>query len=206
MSGTLFIISAPSGAGKTSLIEALVAAVTDIYVSISYTTRPKRAGEMEGKDYHFVSRDTFQQMSQQAVFLEHAEVFGNAYGTSENWVKEQLQNNQDVILEIDWQGAQQARKALSKDIHQTSIFILPPEKKTLLDRLQNRGQDNAEVIEKRMAQATRDMSHYVEYDYVVINDDFDRALLDLQAIVRAGRLRQERQSQENVRLLQELLA
>lgn len=206
MSGTLFIISAPSGAGKTSLIEALVAAVTDIYVSISYTTRPKRAGEMEGKDYHFVSRDTFQQMSQQAVFLEHAEVFGNAYGTSENWVKEQLQNNQDVILEIDWQGAQQARKALSKDIHQTSIFILPPEKKTLLDRLQNRAQDNAEVIEKRMAQATRDMSHYVEYDYVVINDDFDRALLDLQAIVRAGRLRQERQSQENVRLLQELLA
>ncbi|HEY9136157.1 MAG TPA: guanylate kinase [Pseudomonadales bacterium] len=206
MSGTLFIISAPSGAGKTSLIEALVAAVTDIYVSISYTTRPKRAGEMEGKDYHFVSRDTFQQMSQQAVFLEHAEVFGNAYGTSENWVKEQLQNNQDVILEIDWQGAQQVRKALSKDIHQTSIFILPPEKKTLLDRLQNRAQDNAEVIEKRMAQATRDMSHYVEYDYVVINDDFDRALLDLQAIVRAGRLRQERQSQENVRLLQELLA
>lgn len=206
MSGTLFIISAPSGAGKTSLIEALVAAVTDIYVSISYTTRPKRAGEMEGKDYHFVSRDTFQQMSQQAVFLEHAEVFGNAYGTSENWVKEQLQNNQDVILEIDWQGAQQVRKALSKDIHQTSIFILPPEKKTLLDRLQNRAQDNAEVIEKRMAQATRDMSHYVEYDYIVINDDFDRALLDLQAIVRAGRLRQERQSQENVRLLQELLA
>lgn len=206
MSGTLFIISAPSGAGKTSLIEALLATVADIYVSISYTTRAKRAGEIEGKDYHFVSRDTFQQMSEQAVFLEHAEVFGNAYGTSENWVKEKLQSNQDVILEIDWQGAQQVRKTLPKDIHQTSIFILPPAKKTLLDRLQNRAQDNAEVIKKRMALATSDMSHYVEYDYIVINDDFDQALQDLQAIVHAGRLRQERQSQEKGRLLQELLA
>ncbi len=206
MSGTLFIISAPSGAGKTSLIEALVNTVPDISVSVSHTTRAKRAGEQEGKDYHFVSRDSFQQMVAQGVFLEYAEVFGNAYGTSESWVKEQLKNNQDVVLEIDWQGAQQVRKALPKDIHQTSVFILPPAKKTLHDRLQSRAQDNNEVIEKRMTLATSDMSHYVEYDYIVINDEFDQALRDLQAIVHAGRLRQERQSREKNALLQDLLS
>jgi len=206
MSGTLFIISAPSGAGKTSLIEALLDSVKDILVSISYTTRPKRSGEKEGEDYYFVSQDSFQQMVGQSDFLEHAEVFGNAYGTSESWVNEKLKNNQDVILEIDWQGAQQVRKLLAKNIHLTSIFILPPSKKTLLERLQNRALDNDEVITKRMAQATDDMAHYVEYDYIVFNDDFHKALKDLQAIVFSGRLHQKRQSQEKTSLLKELLS
>jgi len=206
MSGTLFIISAPSGAGKTSLIEALLGSIKDILVSISYTTRPKRSGEKEGQDYYFISQGDFQQMVEQSDFLEHAEVFGNAYGTSEPWVKEKLKNNQDVILEIDWQGAQQVRKLLAKSIHLTSIFILPPSKKTLLKRLQNRALDNDEVITKRMAQATDDMAHYVEYDYIVINDDFHQALKDLQAIVFSGRLHQKRQSQEKTSLLKELLS
>ena len=206
MSGTLFIISAPSGAGKTSLIEALLGSIKDILVSISYTTRPKRSGEKEGQDYYFISQGDFQQMVEQSDFLEHAEVFGNAYGTSESWVKEKLKNNQDVILEIDWQGAQQVRKLLAKSIHLTSIFILPPSKKTLLKRLQNRALDNDEVITKRMAQATDDMAHYVEYDYIVINDDFHQALKDLQAIVFSGRLHQKRQSQEKTSLLKELLS
>jgi len=205
MSGTLFIISAPSGAGKTSLIEALLSSVKDILVSVSYTTRPKRSGEKEGEDYYFVSPDSFQQMVGQSAFLEHAEVFGNAYGTSESWVKEKLKNNQDVILEIDWQGAQQVRKLLGQSLHLTSIFILPPSKKALLERLQNRAQDKNEVISKRMAQATDDMAHYVEYDYIVFNDDFNQALQDLQAVVFSGRLHQERQSQEKASLLKELL-
>ena len=205
MSGTLFIISAPSGAGKTSLIEALLDSVNDILVSISYTTRPKRSGEKEGEDYYFVSPDNFHQMVGQSDFLEHAEVFGNAYGTSESWVKEKLNNNQDVILEIDWQGAQQVRKLLGQSLHLASIFILPPSKKSLLERLQNRAQDNDEVITKRMAQATDDMAHYVEYDYIVFNDDFHQALKDLQSIVFSERLHQKRQSQEKASLLKDLL-
>ena len=206
MSGTLFIISAPSGAGKTSLIDSLLNSVNDILVSVSYTTRPKRIGEQEGEDYYFVSPESFQKMVGQSAFLEHAKVFGNAYGTSEPWVKEKLKNNQDVILEIDWQGAQQVRKILGQSLQLTSIFILPPSKKALLERLQNRAQDNDEVITKRMAQATADMAHYVEYDYIVINDDFNQALQDLQSIVFSGRLHQMRQSQEKTSLLKELLS
>ena len=205
MSGTLFIISAPSGAGKTSLIEALINSVDNILVSVSYTTRPMRNGEIEGEDYHFVTKEAFLKMVREAVFLEHAEVFDNAYGTSELWVRDKLKNNQDVILEIDWQGAQQVRKALSRDIDLTSIFILPPSKKILQDRLQKRAQDDSEVIKKRMAQATNDMSHYIEYDYVVINDNFDQALKDLQSIVYASRLKQNKQSQDKVLLLKDLL-
>ena len=206
MSGTLFIISAPSGAGKTSLIEALINSIDNILVSVSYTTRPMRNGETEGEDYHFVTQEAFQKMVEEAVFLEHAEVFGNAYGTSELSVRDKLENSQDVILEIDWQGAQQVRKTLTNDIDLTSIFILPPSKKTLKDRLQKRAQDDSEVIKKRMAQAANDMSHYVEYDYVVINDNFDQALKDLQSIVYASRLNKNKQSQNKVTLLKDLLS
>lgn len=206
MSGTLFIISAPSGAGKTSLIEALINSIDNILVSVSYTTRPMRNGETEGEDYHFVTQEAFQKMVEEAVFLEHAEVFGNAYGTSELSVRDKLENSQDVILEIDWQGAQQVRKTLTNDIDLTSIFILPPSKKTLKERLQKRAQDDSEVIKKRMAQAANDMSHYVEYDYVVINDNFDQALKDLQSIVYASRLNQNKQSQNKAILLKDLLS
>ncbi|TNF34072.1 MAG: guanylate kinase [Gammaproteobacteria bacterium] len=201
--GNLFIISAPSGAGKTSLVKALVEADPSIVVSVSHTTRTPRPGEVDGVNYHFVDEARFHQMAAEGAFLEHARVFGNHYGTSEASVRAQLAAGHDVILEIDWQGAEQTRKQLPDSI---SIFILPPSREVLHQRLTGRGQDDAAVIAKRMAEATSEMSHYPEADYLVINDDFNTALADLAAIVRAARLSQRQQQQTQAALLSRLLA
>lgn len=182
--GTLFIISAPSGAGKTSLVAEILAQINNIQASISHTTRDCRPGEKNGINYHFVDRQQFVTMIDNNAFLEHAEVFGNFYGTSQEWVKATLETGIDVILEIDWQGAEQVR---SKFADSQSIFILPPSKQALRERLNDRGQDHAEVIEKRIAAATEEMSHYVEADYLVINDDFALALEQLKSIISAQR-------------------
>lgn len=182
--GTLFIISAPSGAGKTSLVAEILAQIDNIQASISHTTRECRPGEQDGVNYHFVGREQFLTMIENNAFLEHAQVFGNFYGTSEEWVETTLNKGIDVILEIDWQGAEQVR---SKFVDSQSIFILPPSKSALRERLNGRGQDHAEVIEKRIAAATEEMSHYVEADYLVINDTFALALEQLQSIISAQR-------------------
>ena len=182
--GTLFIISAPSGAGKTSLVAEILAQINNIQASISHTTRDCRPGEKNGINYHFVDRQQFVTMIDNNAFLEHAEVFGNFYGTSQDWVEATLNTGTDVILEIDWQGAEQVR---SKFAESQSIFILPPSKQALRERLNDRGQDHAEVIEKRIAAATEEMSHYVEADYLVINDDFALALQQLKSIISAQR-------------------
>jgi guanylate kinase len=182
--GTLFIISAPSGAGKTSLVAGVLAQINNIQASISHTTRDCRPGEQNGINYHFVDHQQFVTMIENNAFLEHAEVFGNFYGTSQEWVEATLNTGTDVILEIDWQGAEQVR---SKFADSQSIFILPPSKQALRERLNGRGQDHAEVIEKRIAAATEEMSHYVEADYLVINDDFALALEQLKSIISAQR-------------------
>jgi len=202
LTGTLFIISAPSGAGKTSLVNALLENSRGIKVSVSYTTRSLRPGEVDGVNYHFVSRETFIARMEQGDFLESAEVFGNFYGTSQDWVKKQLADGIDIILEIDWQGAQQVRRLLPAAV---SIFILPPSRKTLLERLQGRGQDDEKIIAKRYAEAVNEMSHYSESDYIVINDDFQQAVNDLAAIVQSQRLRQARQDRVHQQLISELL-
>ena len=185
--GTLYIISAPSGAGKTSLVKALIDSEAQIRVSVSHTTRAMRPGEVDGVNYHFVSREQFHAMLDKTAFLEHAEVFGNLYGTSQDWVKQTLIDGFDLILEIDWQGAQQVRRLMPEA---KSIFILPPTQEALRHRLTNRGQDSGEIIERRMREAVSEMSHYVEYDYLLINDDFAHALSDLKAIFRANQLLQ----------------
>jgi guanylate kinase len=201
--GTLFIVSAPSGAGKTSLVNALIADCKDIKVSVSYTTRPIRPGEINGVNYHFITRDAFVERTQKGDFMESAEVFGNFYGTSQAWVKQELTSGFDIILEIDWQGAQQVRKLMPAAV---SIFILPPSRKTLLERLRGRGQDDETIIAKRYAEAVNEMSHYSESDYLVINDTFEDALADLKAIVCSQRLRQLRQDRVHQQLIGELLA
>ncbi|MCF0016766.1 guanylate kinase [Pseudomonas stutzeri] len=201
--GTLYIVSAPSGAGKTSLVKALVDAQPQVRVSVSHTTRAMRPGEVDGVNYHFVSREEFLARLERNEFLEHAEVFGNLYGTSQRWLEQTLAEGYDLILEIDWQGAQQVRRLMPQA---KSIFILPPTQEALRQRLNNRGQDSDEIIEKRMREAVSEMSHYVEYDYLVINDDFAHALIDLQSIFRANQLRQQAQQQRHARLLSELLA
>ncbi|WOG28166.1 guanylate kinase [Endozoicomonas sp. 8E] len=183
--GKLYIIAAPSGAGKTSLVKAMVQSTPHVKVSVSHTTRPIRPGETDGMNYHFTSKDAFLELMNQGRFLEHAEVFGNYYGTSEAWVREQLDTGEDVILEIDWQGAEQVRKLMPEAV---SIFILPPSKEALRERLIGRGTDDLDVIERRMNQAVNEMSHYAEFDYLVINDEFDLALRDLQTIIRSRRL------------------
>jgi guanylate kinase len=201
--GTLFTFSAPSGAGKTSLVEALVSSTAQLNVSVSHTTRGMRPGERDGVNYHFVDRTHFEGMLAEQAFLEHAEVFGNYYGTSRRWVEEQLATGNDVILEIDWQGAQQVRRTLPDTC---SVFILPPTRDTLRQRLTGRGQDDAAVIEQRLAEAVSEMSHYVEYDYVVFNDDFATALDDLRTILRARRLRTAAQALRHSNTLRQLLA
>ncbi len=201
--GTLYIVSAPSGAGKTSLVKALVDAQPQVRVSVSHTTRPMRPGEVDGVNYHFVSREDFLARLERNEFLEHAEVFGNLYGTSQRWLEDTLAEGFDLILEIDWQGAQQVRHLMPQA---KSIFILPPTQEALRQRLNNRGQDSDEIIDKRMREAVSEMSHYVEYDYLVINDDFAHALIDLQSIFRANQLIQKTQQQRHARLLGELLA
>ena len=199
--GILFIISAPSGAGKTSLVSELLKRMDNIKASISHTTRDCRPGEENGINYHFVSREEFIAMLEQSAFLEQADVFGNFYGTSQHWVEETLASGEDVILEIDWQGAAQVRQLFADS---TSIFILPPSKQALRERLNNRGQDDSAVIEKRIAAATEEMSHYVEADYMVVNDDFELALNQLMAIISAQHCRLPVVGQEN--LLSDLLS
>ncbi|UIP32359.1 guanylate kinase [Stutzerimonas kunmingensis] len=201
--GTLYIVSAPSGAGKTSLVKALVDAQPQVRVSVSHTTRTMRPGEVDGVNYHFVSREDFLARLERNEFLEHAEVFGNLYGTSQRWLEDTLAEGFDLILEIDWQGAQQVRRLMPQA---KSIFILPPTQEALRQRLNNRGQDSDEIIDRRMREAVSEMSHYVEYDYLVINDDFAHALIDLQSIFRANQLIQKTQQQRHARLLGELLA
>ncbi|ALP51696.1 guanylate kinase [Candidatus Tenderia electrophaga] len=201
-SGTLYIISAPSGAGKTSLVKALVDAIEDIRVSVSHTTRPMRPGEVDGVNYNFVDPAVFERMVDEDVFLEHAQVFDNFYGTSREWVEQQLREGIDVILEIDWQGAQQVRPRMPGCV---GVFILPPSRETLMQRLRGRGQDSEAVIQRRFRDAVTDMSHFHEYDYVVINDDFAEALLDVSAIVRARRQRVEVQRARQGALIDALL-
>jgi len=201
-SGTLYTVSAPSGAGKTSLVKALIDSLADVQVSISHTTRAMRPGEENGVNYHFVSQDDFQSMLGESAFLEHAEVFGNYYGTSQAWVEETLAKGGDVILEIDWQGAQQVKRLMPDTL---GIFILPPSQEALRQRLTGRGQDDDSIIDGRMAEAVSEMSHYVEADFVVINDDFDQALIEFKAILRGQRLRQAKQQHRHKELLQELL-
>jgi len=199
----LFVITAPSGAGKTSLVKALLENTEDICVSVSHTTRPQRPGELDGVNYHFVTQTDFLQMVAQNQFLEHAQVFDNYYGTSQHWVAQQFKKGIDVILEIDWQGALQVRKLKHDCI---SIFILPPSREALEQRLRQRAQDSDTVIARRMDQAIDELTHYVEFDYLVVNDQFEVALRDLQAIVRGQRLTHRIQAQRQENLLKSLLA
>jgi guanylate kinase len=201
--GTLFTVSAPSGAGKTSLVNALLQRCQDLRVSVSHTTRPMRPGEEDGVNYHFVDESTFHAMLEQAAFLEHAQVFGNLYGTSQAWVEQELATGTDVILEIDWQGAQQVKRLMPET---QAIFILPPSRATLEQRLTARGQDDNTIITARMAEAVEEMSHYTQGDYLVVNRDFDTALEQLQAIVDCQRLRTSRQQVDLAHLLQDLLS
>jgi guanylate kinase len=184
--GVLFIVSAPSGAGKTSLVHALCKADPAVQVSVSYTTRAPRPGEQPGKHYHFVTRDQFQKMLERGEFLESALVHGNYYGTSELWVRSQLAAGASIVLEIDWQGAAQVRRRFPDSI---GIFVLPPSLAALEQRLRSRAQDTEDVIAARLQAARAEMAHACEYDYVIINDDFDTAVQDLCAVVRAARLR-----------------
>jgi guanylate kinase len=201
--GTLYVIAAPSGAGKTSLVEALVESTPDIDVSVSHTTRPMRPGEQDGIHYHFTDVPTFEKMIEEGRFLEHARVFDNYYGTSMANIQDELEAGRDVILEIDWQGAAQVRKHVPDSV---GIFILPPSREALETRLRGRGQDTDEVIARRMRDAVNEMTHYAEFDYLVFNDEFEIALGDLQNIVLARRLRFAAQARRYAAVLRELLA
>ncbi len=203
MSGKLYVISAASGAGKTSLVKALVESTEGILVSVSCTTRPRRTGETDGVHYHFLTPERFQSMLDDGGFLEHASVFDNRYGTSRAWVQERLQSGFDVILEIDWQGARQVREQ-HPDV--VSVFVLPPSREELESRLRGRGQDSDQVIARRMQDAVAEMSHYHEFDYLVVNDDFETALGELKSIVHAERLRQNMVATRERRLISALLA
>jgi guanylate kinase len=186
MSGTLFIVSSPSGGGKTSLVKALLEAEPGVRLSISHTTRPPRPGEADGRDYHFVPREAFERMLGAGEFLESAEIYGNRYGTSQKWIEAERAAGRDVLLEIDWQGAQQVRRLIRGVV---SVFVLPPSLEVLESRLKGRGQDAPDVIQRRMTVAREEISHAPEYDYVIINEEFSRAALDLRSIVRAERLK-----------------
>lgn len=201
--GKLYTVSAPSGAGKTSLVKALIDAVPSIFVSVSHTTRPMRPGEQDGVNYHFTDHAAFEKMIEAGAFLEHAEVFGNYYGTSKQAVQEQLKQGLDVILEIDWQGAQQIKDLLPETV---GVFILPPSQQALRDRLDSRGQDDAAIIAQRMSEARSEMSHYSQADFIVINDDFNVALDDLKALFRAQQLTKSSQQLVHKRLLEALLS
>lgn len=200
--GKLYIVSAPSGAGKTSLVKRLTAELDGLTVSISHTTRPMRVGEQNGIDYFFVSLDEFKAMIERQAFLEHAQVFDNFYGTAQRTVELALAGGTDVILEIDWQGAQQVRNMLPDS---ESIFVLPPSIEILKQRLRGRGQDTEETIARRMQDAVTEISHYPEFDYLVVNDDFETALNQLKSIVIANRVAQRRQQQQIAGLLENLL-
>jgi guanylate kinase len=190
MNGTLFIVSSPSGGGKTSLVKALLESEPEVGLSVSHTTRPSRPGEVNGRDYHFITPPEFERMLQAGEFLESAVIYGNRYGTSQKWIESERAEGHDVLLEIDWQGAQQVRRLMRQVV---SIFILPPSLEVLESRLKGRGQDSAETIARRLAAARDEINHVAEYDYVIINDDFTRAALDLRSIIRAERLKLARQ-------------
>ena len=200
--GILYIIAAPSGAGKTSLVKALIENINDLAVSVSHTTRVQRSGEEHGKHYYFVSEQAFIDMIYTGAFLEYARVYDYYYGTSKESVLQLLATGTDVILEIDWQGAAQIRRLFPAAI---SIFILPPSRDTLKNRLQERAQDPEKIINKRMAQAAEEISHYAEFDFLVVNDDFNKALADLQAIIYCQRLKTDRQACLHTQLLTHLL-
>jgi len=202
MPGNLYVVAAPSGAGKTTLVRLLLERKTQIRLSTSFTTRPARLGELDGREYHFVSLDEFRAMQARGDFLEWAEVHGNFYGTSRRWIDAELASDNDVLLEIDWQGARQVRSLFAEAI---GVFILPPNRDALSARLDNRGTDSAEVIARRLAAAEEEMRHVGEFDYVIINDDLNRALDDLCAIVRASRLRLEAQSCRHPALFSRLM-
>ncbi len=196
------IVAAPSGAGKTSLVRALVEREPEVYVSVSHTTRPQRPGEVDGQHYHFISEDRFQAMIEAGEFVEHANVFGNLYGTSVAAIRDPLEAGHDIVLEIDWQGAQQVRTQFEDSV---SVFILPPSRATLLERLSARGQDDEAVIKKRMASAVAEMSHFDEFDFVIVNDRFELAVAEMTTLLRADRLRQRRRTAELAPLIEELL-
>lgn len=201
--GVLLVIAAPSGAGKTTLVNALVARHPELHVSVSHTTRPQRDGEVEGTDYFFVDPDRFRAMVAADAFLEHAHVFGYQYGTSRAAVARQLATNHDVVLEIDWQGARQIRDAFPDAV---SVFILPPSKRALLERLRSRGQDDDDVIQRRTVQAVDDMRHHAEFDYVIVNDDFETAVAEFEAILTAHRRGRHGPRRRYDALLAELLS
>ena len=200
MSGNLFVVVAPSGAGKTSLVNDLLQREPDVRLSVSYTTRPPRDGELNGREYHFIARERFEEMIAAKDCLEHANVFGNYYGTSRRWIEEQLAGDHDVLLEIDWQGAQQVRKLFP---HMVGIFIMPPSLAELRRRLQARGKDSPETIERRLSGAREDISHVLEFEYIIVNESFDSAAADLHAVVRATRVSRAQQERRLEKLASE---
>lgn len=199
---SLFIIAAASGAGKTTLVRALLNQLPDLAVSISTTTRDRRPGEQDGVDYHFVGKPVFQSMVAENRFLEYAEVFDQFYGTSRDTVASQLAQGRDVVLEIDWQGAQQVRASQPDSV---GIYILPPSRQALEQRLRSRAQDSEQQIQRRMRDAISEMSHFDEFDYMVVNDDFDQALRQLSCIIQSQRLRTRRQNAVHQNMISELL-
>ncbi|WP_216937139.1 MULTISPECIES: guanylate kinase [unclassified Acinetobacter] len=202
MSGLLFVVSAASGTGKTSLVKALLERVNNLHVSVSHTTRGQRPGELDGVHYHFSNKDDFLNLVNEGGFIEYAEVFGNYYGTAQATVKEQLAKGHDVLLEIDWQGAQQVRRLFPES---KQIFILPPSQFDLRERLSNRGTDAVDVIEHRLSCAVEDMQQYSNFDYIIINDDFNKALHDLEAVIIANRLVLTQQANRHEKLIQQLI-
>ncbi len=201
MSGSLFVISAPSGAGKTSLVHALLATNPQIDLSVSYTTREPREGEVDGIAYHFISRESFIEMAGRGEFLESAEVYGNFYGTSQNWISQENAKDRDILLEIDWQGAAQVRRLFPECI---SIFIMPPSLEALEQRLRGRGTDHDDVIARRMAAVREDVAHIAEFEYVIINDNLNEALREFNAVVLAARLRASKQLARHQNLINQL--
>ena len=196
-------MSAPSGTGKTSIVRAALDRDAALTVSVSYTTRPQRGAEQNGRDYQFIDVPTFEHMLERGEFLEHAEVFGHYYGTSGSWVRGQLDAGLDVVLEIDWQGAKQVRHALPESV---AVFVLPPSRKALKERLKARGEDDRQVIEERLKSAISEMAHYVEYDYLIVNEDFDQAVERFLAVVVAQRQHLGSQQMLLAPLLRELLS
>jgi guanylate kinase len=197
MSGALFIVSGPAGAGKTSLVKALLETEPELRLSVSHTTRAPRPGEVNGRDYHFVTPREFERMLEAGEFLESAVVHGNHYGTSQKWIERELADGRDVLMVPDWQGAQQVRRLMRQVV---SIFVLPPSLEVLEARLEGRGQDSPEVMKQRLVAARDEISHVSEYDYVIINEDFNRAALDLRSIFRAERLKLARQLARRINL------